>query len=74
MPAIPGYRVISHLADGGFGSVFRAEPAAGGAPVVIKIARTGRVGADTYLAKEIAVLTSVGAPSGTAPPGPDAGR
>ncbi|MGK4008703.1 protein kinase [Sorangium sp. So ce1036] len=59
---VPGYRVLRVLGRGGFGTVFEAEPEAGGPKVAIKLARHDRIEAALHLASELAPLRAVGPP------------
>ncbi|WP_437897148.1 serine/threonine-protein kinase [Sorangium sp. So ce124] len=59
---IPGYRLLRVLGRGGFGTVFEAEPEAGGAKVAIKLARHDRLDAARHLVKELTPLRAIGPP------------
>jgi tetratricopeptide (TPR) repeat protein len=54
--------VLHVLARGGFGTVYLAEPEAGGRPAAIKLARAGHPESHLGLAHEIEVLGKVGPP------------
>jgi tetratricopeptide (TPR) repeat protein/tRNA A-37 threonylcarbamoyl transferase component Bud32 len=62
LPRFPGYRTLCVLGQGGFGTVFEAEPIVGGARVAIKLARTDRPDTAARLLEEIAALRAVGPP------------
>ncbi|AGP38841.1 serine/threonine-protein kinase PknK [Sorangium cellulosum] len=62
LPRFPGYRTRWVLGQGGFGTVFEAEPEGGGAPAAIKLARADRRGAAPRLRREIEALLAVGPP------------
>ncbi|WP_437630523.1 protein kinase domain-containing protein [Sorangium sp. So ce854] len=62
LPRFAGYRTLRILGQGGFGTVFEAEPEGGGAKVAIKLARADRRGAGPRLRREIEALLAVGAP------------
>ncbi|WP_437275085.1 serine/threonine-protein kinase [Sorangium sp. So ce375] len=62
LPRFAGYWTRRVLGQGGFGSVFEAEPEDGGAPVAIKLARADRRGAGVHLQREIEALSAVGTP------------
>ena len=59
---IPGYRVVSLLGQGGFGTVFGAEAVEEERMVAIKVAHRDRPGADLCLQNEARALRAVGSP------------
>lgn len=59
---IPGYRVQSLLAFGGFGVVFAASPEGGGRQVAVKLAREDRPQACSRLLRERRALVDIGPP------------
>src|SRR5512132_3463527 len=59
---LPGYRVVSVLGQGGFGTVFAAEVVGEGRMVAIKVAHRDRAGADLCLQDEARALRAVGPP------------
>ena len=60
--AVPGYRIVRRIGQGGFGTVFAAEAMGGGPRVAIKVARRDRVDADLCLEQEGRALRAVGPP------------
>jgi len=62
LPSFPGYRTLRLAGEGGFGAVYAAEPAAGGAEVAIKLARADRPEAGPTLVWEARILEEVGPP------------
>ncbi|WP_437586028.1 serine/threonine protein kinase [Sorangium sp. So ce1000] len=62
LPRFPGYRTRRVLGQGGFGTVFEADPEGGGEPVAIKLARVERHGAGGRLRREVEALLAVGVP------------
>src|SRR4051812_39426488 len=61
-PWFPGYRTRRILGSGGFGTVFEAEPEAGGPTVAIKLAREDHPEAALRLVHEARVLKEIGPP------------